>query len=123
MKAISTVSALLLIALAPGCATPKKGAQPVIEKDVSRVIKLADGTTCVEPAGLAQSRQSPGAAELSALISSNPNTDDVLAKAKELKLKPEEVEAVYFDACRAYSNAAFKKEAFEKNRAPFFVTC
>ena len=112
-------AALLVVALAAGCATPKKATEPRIEKDVSRVIKLADGTTCVEPAGLAAIRQAPGAVQLKELIESDAKADEVLTKARELKLKLEEAEAVYFDACRAYSNAAIKKEAFDKDRAVY----
>jgi hypothetical protein len=107
---------LLLAVVVAGCATSKSAGQPVVEKDVSRVIKLRDGTTCVEPAGLAETRQSPGAVQLRELFESDAKADDSLTKAKELKLKYGEVEAVYFDACRAYSNAAIKKEAFEKDR-------
>ena len=110
---------LLAVAVAvavASCATPKKAGQPVVEKDVSRVIKLRDGSTCVEPAGLAETRQSPGAVQLKELFESNMKADEALTKAKEFKLKYGEVEAVYFDACRAYSNAAIKKEAFERDR-------
>ena len=37
-------TAMLVLALGAGCATPRKAAQPVIEKDVSRIVKLADGS-------------------------------------------------------------------------------
>jgi hypothetical protein len=97
----------------------KKAAEPAGEKDISRVIKLSDGTTCVEPAGLTETRQAPGAVQLKELFESDVNADDALTKARELKLKREEVEAVYFDACRAYSNAAIGKEAFEKDRTVY----
>ena len=116
---IFTSAVLLLIGLFAGCATPKKAAGPVIEKDVGRIVKLADGSTCVEPAGLAESRQTPAAVQLKALVESDTKAADILPKAGELKLKPEEAEAVYFDACRAYSNAAIKKEVFEKNRTVY----
>ena len=118
-RGIFASAALLLVALAAGCATPKKATQSMVEKDVSRVIKLADGTTCVEPAGLAETRQAPGAVQLKELIESDAKADEVLTKARELKFKPEEAEAVYFDACRAYSNAAIKKDAFEKDRTVY----
>jgi hypothetical protein len=111
------IAALLLPVLLVACGSaPKKAGEPVIEKDVSRIVKLSDGTTCVEPAGLAESRQGPAAVQLKALIESDANAGEVLVKAKELKLKPEEAEAIYFDACRALSNGEIKKEAFEKNR-------
>ena len=109
-------AALLIAALLSGCAGPKKMPQSEVEKDISRVVTLADGTTCVEPAGLAESRQMPGAAALRELLESDANAEETLTKARALKLKPDEAEAVYFDACRAYSNAAIPKEAFEKNR-------
>ena len=118
-RGIFASAALLVVALAAGCATPKKATEPRIEKDVSRVIKLADGTTCVEPAGLAETRQAPGAVQLKELIASDAKADEVLTKARELKLRREEAEAVYFDACRAYSNAALKKDAFDKDRTVY----
>jgi hypothetical protein len=119
-RGIFTAAAWLLFVLAAGCAMPKKVAEPVIEKDVSRVIKLADGTTCVEPAGLAESRNTSAAVQLRELFDSDAGADDALAKARELKPKPEEVEAVYFDACRAYSNAEIRKDAFEKDKTVYF---
>jgi hypothetical protein len=115
-KVIFASTALLLFALAAGCATPKKAAQPVIEKDISREIKLGDGTICIEPAGLAETRQSPVAIQLQELFESDAKADEILTKLKEFKFTREEVEAVYFDACRAYSNAEITKEAFEKDR-------
>ena len=118
-RGIFASAALLVVALAAGCATPKKATKPRDEKDVSRVIKLADGTTCVEPAGLAETRQAPGAVQLKELIASDAKADEVLTKARELKLRREEAEAVYFDACRAYSNAAIKKDAFDKDRTVY----
>ena len=118
-RGIFASAALLVVALAAGCATPIKATEPRDEKDVSRVIKLADGTTCVEPAGLAETRQAPGAVQLKELIASDAKADEVLTKARELKLRREEAEAVYFDACRAYSNAALKKDAFDKDRTVY----
>ena len=110
---------LLLLALAAGCATPKKTSEPVVEKDISRVIKLGDGTICVEPAGLGETRQAAGAVQLRELLESDAKADEALTKARALNLKSEEVEAVYFDACRAYSNAAIKKEAFDKDKTVY----
>jgi hypothetical protein len=89
------------------------------EEDIGRVVTLADGTTCVEPTGLAQSRQGPGAIELKQLLESDAKADEALTKARTLKLNSEEAEAVYFDACRAYSKGAIPKEAFEKNRSVY----
>ena len=113
---ISGGLALLLAVVVVGCATAKKAGQPVVEKDVSRVIKLRDGSTCIEPAGLAETRQSPGAVQLRELFESDAKADEALTKAKQIKLNYAQVEAVYFDACRAYSNAAIKQEQFEKDR-------
>jgi hypothetical protein len=109
-------AAILFLAMVAGCAATKKTAKPAIEKDLSRVVNLADGTICVEPEGLAESRQMPGAVQLRELIESDAKAGDALAKAKELKLKADEIEAVYFDACRAYSDAVIDKAAFEKGR-------
>jgi len=98
----------------------KKAAGPVVEKDVSRVIKLRDGTTCIEPAGLAETRQSPAALQLKELFESDAKVDEALAKTKEFKFTREEVEAVYFDACRAYSNEQITKQAFERDWNIYF---
>ncbi|MEO8003952.1 MAG: hypothetical protein ABI771_03530 [Betaproteobacteria bacterium] len=112
--------ACMLLVLGTGCASnAKKAAGPAIEKDVMRTVKLSDGTTCTEPAGLADSRQSEGATQLKALIESAAGTDEVLKSARELKPKGDEIEAVYFDACRAYSKSEIKKDAFERNRTVY----
>lgn len=113
-----TIAAGLLIALVAGCAVPKKNPPGfVIEKDVSRVIKLDDGTTCVEPAGLADTRQTPAALKLRELFDSEAPAAEALTKAKEIKPTPEEAEAVFFDTCREYSNDGIPKWAFERDRA------
>jgi hypothetical protein len=118
LKTASTaIAAGLVLALVVGCAGPGKTPEIVIEKDVSRVIKLEDGTTCVEPAGLAQTRQTPGAVKLKELFDSEEPVDEVRTKAKELKPTADEVEAVYFDACRAYSNRAIPALAFDRDKA------
>jgi hypothetical protein len=112
---IFACAALLFAALGAGCATPKKAPGLTVEEDVARVIKLGDGTLCTEPAGLAETRTSAGAVQLRELFDSDMQGDEAAQKAKELKLSREEVEAVYFDACRAYSNAEIRKEAFDKD--------
>ncbi len=112
--------ACMLLVLGAGCAqTAKKTAGPAIEKDVLRVVKLPDGTTCTEPAGLGESRQTENATKLKALIESGAKTDEVLKSAQEFKPKGDEIEAVYFDACRAYSKSEMKKDAFERNRTVY----
>ena len=119
-KIISACTALAIAAFVSGCATPKQAAGPVVEKDVSRIIKLGDGTTCIEPTGLAETRRSPVAIQLKELFESDAKADEALTKVKEFKFTREEVEAVYFDACRAYSNAEITKAAFEKDRNIYF---
>lgn len=115
------VSACITVIVLAACAGPaKKPAGPLVEKDVSRVINLADGTTCTEPAGLAESRASDGAVKLKALLDSGAKPAEVLDKAKEIKPKRDEVEAVYFDACRAYSKAEIKKPQFDDARTVYF---
>jgi len=116
MKTTTAIAAGLVLALAAGCAGPKKIAGLVIEKDVSRFITLEDGTTCMEPAGLAQTRQTPSAVKLKDLFDSEEPADEVRTKARELKPNAEEVEAVYFDACRAYSNLEIPKWAFARDK-------
>ncbi len=119
MKTTTTgIAAGLVLALVVGCAGPKKkSAELVIEKDVSRVIKLDDGTTCVEPAGLAQTREAPVAVKLKEVFDSDEPIDEARTRARDLKPTPEEAEAVYFDACRAYSNLSIPKWAFERDKA------
>jgi hypothetical protein len=107
---------MLVLALSAGCATPRKAAQPVIEKDVSRIVKLADGTTCEEPAGLGEARETDAAIALRALLLSTASTEDALARAAAIKLGRADVEAVHFDACRAYSNGLLTRADFEQER-------
>ena len=118
-KIITACTALVLAALVSGCALQKK-AEPVIEKDVSRIIKLSDGTTCIEPAGLAETRQSPAALQLKELFGSDAKPGEAMTKAKEIKYAHEELEAVYFDTCRAYANAEITKAEFDKDRNMYF---
>ena len=119
-REIFACAALLLPTLIAGCAMPKKSGEPPAEKNMSRIVELADGTTCVEPAGLAESRQKSGAVELKSLLESDVKADDALAKAKTLKLNSDEAEAVYFDSCRAYANGEIPKAAFENGRTVYF---
>lgn len=119
MKRTTGIVALLLPVIICACAVPKKSAESIIEKDISRTVILPDGTTCVEPAGIAATRQGTGAVGLKELLESDVKAEDVLTKAGELKLKPEEAEAVYFDACRAFSSAEIKKDVFEKDRVVY----
>lgn len=118
-KIMTACTALVLAALVSGCALQKK-AGPVIEKDVSRIIKLGDGTTCIEPAGLAETRQSPAALQLKELFGSDAKPGEAMTKAKEIKYAHEELEAVYFDTCRAYANAEITKAEFDKDRNMYF---
>ncbi len=107
---------VLLAVVVAGCASTQPAPEFAVEKDISRMINLRDGTTCLEPAGLAESRQSPGAVLLAELLETQTGLDESVARAKAFNLKPDEVEAVYFDACRDYSNATINRPAFEKNR-------
>src|SRR3954468_17366878 len=56
--------AVLLLAMLAGCTTSKKHQQSDADGDISRVVTLPDGSTCMEPAGLAESREKPGAIAL-----------------------------------------------------------
>ena len=113
------VVVLAILSSLCGCAAMKRASVPDGEKDMNRIVKLTDGTTCIEPAGLAQNRQLPGAAELRELLDSDIQAGETLAKAKLLKLGRDEAEAVYFDACRAYSNDQMQKNTFEKFRSVY----
>jgi hypothetical protein len=117
MKTItSAIAAGLLLAVLAGCAGTKPKPGFVIEKDVSRVIKLKDGTTCVEPARLAQTRETPVAVKLKEVFDSEEPAAEALTKAKALNPTREETEAVYFDACRAYANGDIPEWAFDRDR-------
>jgi hypothetical protein len=116
----SVAFVLLIAASLAGCATSKQPGGPAPEKDISRIVKLADGTTCVEPAGLSESRQKPGAAELRTWLASNLGAEETLSKAQALNLQADEAEAVYFDACRAYSNGALSRQDFDKVGTVYF---
>ena len=110
---------VLLAVVVAGCASTQPAPEFAVEKDISRMINLRDGTTCLEPAGLAESRQSPGAVLLAELLETQTGLDESVARAKAFNLKPDEVEAVYFDACRAFYSAEIKKDVFEKDRAVY----
>ena len=112
--------ALLIAASLAGCAMSKQAGGPAPENDISRTVKLADGTTCVEPAGLAESRQKAGAAELRTWLASDLRAEDILTKAHAQKLQADEAEAVYFDACRAYAKGALSRQDFAKVGAVYF---
>ena len=113
--------ALLIVTLLAGCAAFNKSGGPAAEKDISRVVTLADGTTCIEPAGLAESRQKPGAIELRTWLESNLSAEETLNKVPALKLQADESEAVYFDSCRAYSHGALTRQDFDKVRTVYFA--
>ncbi|HVY04502.1 MAG TPA: hypothetical protein VHB46_00875 [Burkholderiales bacterium] len=116
------LAACVLVGFSAGCASnAKKSASAFnVEKDVSRVVKLGDGTICTEPEGLGASRQSKGAVQLKELLDSEAKADDIVNKAKGFKPAKDEVEAVYFDSCRAYSNKEIDKEAFDKSKTVYY---
>ena len=106
----------MFVALA-GCAGQKaKGPEPVIEKDVARVIKLSDGSTCTEPPSMDAARQLPGALQAKELFDSAEPPEVVLGQAKKVKVTDQEIEAAWFDVCKAYSKGEIKKDVFEKDR-------
>lgn len=87
-----------------------------IEEDVGRVIKLPDGSTCTEPANMGEARQLPGALQVKELFASEAKVEETLEQAKKVKVTDTEVEAAFFDACRAYSKGEIKKDVYEKDR-------
>ncbi len=107
----------ITMAALASCAAVKKPAD--VDADISRVVTLPDGTTCSERAGLTQSRQLPGAVQLKALVEGETTADELLTQAKALTVGIEEVEAVYYDACRAYSNAQIEKPVFDEYRTVY----
>lgn len=87
-----------------------------VEPDVGRIIKLPDGSTCTEPASMDEARQLPGAVQVKALFESEAKVEESIEAAKKLKLTDTEVEAAYFDVCRAYSKGEIAKDVFDKDR-------
>lgn len=120
MNGMSAVAALLLV-VAAGCAMSKKTQQSEVNDDINRTVTLPDGSTCMEPAGLTESREKPGAVALRELLQSGVTESDAVAKATALKLQPDEAEAVYFDACRAYGKRTMQKDEFDENRAVYLA--
>ncbi|HEX7810653.1 MAG TPA: hypothetical protein VF460_01995 [Burkholderiales bacterium] len=101
-----------------GCSA-QKAKEPAgikIEEDVGRIITLPDGSTCTEPANMGEARQLPGALQVKELFASEARPEETLEAAKKLKVTDTEVEAAFFDVCRAYSKGEIKKEVFEKDR-------
>lgn len=112
------LAAGMAVGMVAGCGGPKaaKPDGPVIEKDVLAVIKLPDGSTCTEPPGLSALLEAPGGQLVSRLMASEGKVEEALAKEKDAKFSNEEIEAVYFDACRTYDNKGMKKPEFDKLR-------
>jgi hypothetical protein len=109
-----------MAALVGGCAAPKTS-QPgvVIEADVARVIKLPDGSTCTEPSNLSALLAAPGGQLARRLMTTEEKLEDAIAKEKEGRFSNDEIEAAYFDLCRAYSREEIKKDAFARVRANY----
>lgn len=111
------VCALFAVFVA-GCAGPaaQKQAGMKIEEDVGRIVKLPDGSTCTEPANLGEARQLPGALQVKELFDSEAKAEEALEQAKKARVTDAEVEAAFFDACRAYSRGEIRKDVFERDR-------
>lgn len=111
--------AVFMAAVVAGCggastATKQPGVK--MEDDVGRIIKLPDGSTCTEPASMDEARELPGALQVKELFASEARPEEAIEQAKKLRVTDTEIEAAFFDACRAYSKGEVKKEAFEKDR-------
>lgn len=118
MRARPLAAALTMVLFLAGCASqPATAPGPVIEPDVGRVIALPDGSTCIEPLELSRDRELPGALQVKELFLSEAAPDEVLKQAKEVKVADAEVEAAWFDVCRAYFKGELEKPVFEKNRS------
>jgi hypothetical protein len=112
---------LLLAGVAAGLVAGCGGNQaakpgPVIEKDVAAVIKLPDGSTCTEPPGLAALLEAPGGQLARKLMAEEGKLEDAFAKEKDAKIGNDEIEAAWFDVCRAYRNDEIKKAELERQR-------
>lgn len=114
------MACVLCAVLLAGCAgqKPKAGTPGMkVEEDVAAVIKLPDGSTCTEPASMDAARQLPGAVQVKALFDTTDKLEAVIEQAKKAKVTHQEVEAAYFDACRAWSKGEIKKPVFDRDRA------
>jgi hypothetical protein len=117
MRARPLATALTMVLFLAGCASkPATAPGPVIEPDVGRIIKLPDGSTCTEPFNLAQDRDLPGALQVKELFDSAAAPEEVLKQAQQVKVTDAEVEAAWFDVCRAYFKGELQKPVFDKNR-------
>src|SRR4051812_43034377 len=101
MNGMSAVAALLLV-VAAGCAMSKKTQQSEVNDDINRTVTLPDGSTCMGPAGPAESREKPGAVALRELLQSRGTRRRAGRKAPPPKPQPGQGGGVYFEACRAY---------------------
>jgi hypothetical protein len=122
-RTINRVSAIaaLLLAVVAGCTMSTRTKRSEVDSDINRIVTLPDGSTCMEPAGLAESREKPGAIALRELLLSDVTGADAVAKATALKLQPDEAEAVYFDACRAYAKRTIQKDEFDETKAVYLA--
>jgi hypothetical protein len=111
--------AVFMAAIVAGCGgVAGTAGQPgfKVEDDVGRIIKLPDGSTCTEPANMGESRELPGAVQVRELFASEAKPEETIEQAKKLKVTDAEIEAAFFDVCRAYSRGEIKKDVFEKDR-------
>jgi hypothetical protein len=113
------IACVLFAVVLAGCGGAKVGKQAGvnIEEDVGRIIKLPDGSTCSEPANMGEARELPGALQVKELFASEAKVEETLELAKKAKVTDTEVEAAFFDVCRAYSKGEIKKDVFEKDRS------
>ena len=109
---------VLAAVLLAGCSGAKVEKQEgvKIEEDVGRVVMLPDGSTCTEPASMGEARELPGALQAKELFASEGRAEEALELAKKARVTDTEVEAAFFDVCRAYSKGEIKKDVFEKDR-------
>jgi hypothetical protein len=104
----------LVVLLMGGCAAQKaRGPEPT---NTEPVVLLEDGSRCVQPADFAALRSTPNASRFRELLESEGNYEEFVTRLKDLKFGYGEVDAVFFDSCKASQGKSLPKPTFERNR-------
>ncbi len=97
-----------------GCTANKpRGPQP---PDAGRVVVLEDGSRCTQPSEVVALRSTEGAMRLRELFGSEGKYEELSTRIKDLKFGYGEIDAVFFEACKASQGKVLLKPFFERNR-------
>jgi hypothetical protein len=108
------LSLCLVVLLMGGCA----GKQPRAPQppDAGRVVVLEDGSRCTKPLEFEALRATEGAKRLQQMFDSEGKYEDLSPKIKDLIFGYGEIDAVFFESCKASQGKTFPKPLFERNR-------